>query len=59
MILKPNCSLPGFTNTLSCGCGFIAPMVAGVFLENVADKFLAWNLIFYCAVAVYLIGRLG
>lgn len=51
-------SIFGFTNTLSCGCGFIAPMLASFFLENVADKFFAWNLIFYSAVVVYLIGDL-
>ena len=47
----------GFTNTLSCGCGFIAPLVAGFLLENVADKFLAWNVLFYICMGIYLIGK--
>ena len=50
-------SIFGLTNTLSVACGFIAPMMTSFFLENVDDKLLAWNIIFYSCIVVYLIGK--
>ena len=34
-------------NTVAMSAGFLAPMFAGLMLDNIADKWLAWNYIFY------------
>lgn len=50
-------SIFGITNTLGCSNGFLAPLMASVVLENVANKYAAWNLIFYIAVTIYVLGE--
>lgn len=30
--------------------------MVGIILENVEDKYMAWNLVFYIAIGVYIIG---
>ena len=34
-------------NTIAMSAGFLAPMFAGLLLDNIADKWLAWKYIFY------------
>ena len=49
-------SIFGFTNTLGTANGFLAPMMAGLVLDKVPNKFIAWNIIFYVSLVVYFIG---
>lgn len=46
----------GFTNTFACFNGFLSPIMVGFILNNVDDKFFAWNIVFYILIATCLVG---
>ena len=45
-------------NTIAMSAGFLAPMFAGLLLDNIADKWLAWKYIFYSTGSLGLFAAL-
>ncbi|XP_023217799.1 sialin-like isoform X2 [Centruroides sculpturatus] len=49
-------TLFGVCNGFACITGFLAPLVAGLFLEKGQGSMAQWSLVFYTASGFYLIG---
>ncbi|XP_071576583.1 putative inorganic phosphate cotransporter isoform X2 [Temnothorax nylanderi] len=59
MDLSPNFAGPlmGFTNTVASVCGILAPLIAGVIVQD-ATNILQWRSVFFLSAGIYTVGNL-
>ncbi|XP_012523232.1 putative inorganic phosphate cotransporter isoform X2 [Monomorium pharaonis] len=59
MDLSPNFAGPlmGFTNTIASACGIIAPLAAGLIIND-STNILEWRSIFFLSAVIYTVGNL-